>query len=761
MMNIRDELFKFLLFYCYRSILIYKKLINKFKNIGNEKIFIDKKFTFFKLKKRINYLFHLIKYDRFESNFFYQHFIHQRFERKKFNLSLKKHSKAIKKNSISFYSSIKFTSHKSPLVSIIIPVYKDSFYTALCLKSIQEAKTKIPYEVIVVDDSPHNEKIQELDLVKNIKLISNKKNIGYLNSCNDGAKKSKAKFLCMLNNDTYVFNDWLDNLHDTFKIFPSAGIVGSLLLNKDFTIQECGSFIFKSGYGYNYGKSFLINSFQTNFTRKVSYCSAASILIDSKLFKSVKGFSKEYYPAYYEDVDLAYKLLKFNKFTYCNPLSKVVHFGSISMGQGDSPVKTKLMIKNKKTFLSKWKDHLPNSFYAIEQLYNKNKSVIFFEEHLISPKSDAGSLSIFNFAKLFQSLGYEVIFCFKHLDRISKDFNLLLLHGFQVMSVGTDFDSFKNFKHFLNSNYIKPEILYIARPEFFSLHIDILKKQYPNALVFYDTVDLHYLRMQRENLVLKKEIYSKRSINRLKKIELSNMHKSDISVIRSKYEINHLKQEEKIIEKKLLNLSLLFSEPNKIVSFKKSEGMVFVGNFNHTPNIDALNYFFDEIITKFNEKLMSINIYIIGKNGKYIFKDKIKHVHNKVTFIDFVDDINSFLINRRLNLAPLRYGAGIKGKIAQAFVIGLPTISTNIGFEGMDENVVGDLKADKPNDFAKKIENFYFGESSWTKVQNNIVRYSKIWTIDPCSKLLKNKLISFNPKLIDNKGMQYNKVSLL
>lgn len=742
-MNIRDKYLKFFLYYIYIIVFIGNKLLKKFKALNKNDLF-NKKITSNKFKKNINILFNLIKYDQSKSNYVFDYFYKIRFTKKKFSLSYKLYSRSIKKNSQSFYSSIKFNSHKSPLVSIIIPVYKDNFHTALCLKSIQEAKTKISYEVIVVDDSPPNEKITELNLVKNIKLISNKKNLGYLMSSNLGAKKSKAKYICMLNNDTFVLDDWLDNLYESFELFPSAGIVGSMLLNKDFSIQEAGSFIFKNGNGYNFGKNYLINNGQVNFTRKVSYCSAASILIDSKLFKSVNGFSMDYYPAYYEDVDLAFKFLNLNKYVFCNPSSKVIHFGSVTMGQGDSPMKTKLMSKNKKTFLNNWQKIIPKRFTKIDQLYNKNKTIVFFEEHLITPKSDAGSLSIFNFAKMFQSLGYEVIFYFKYYDRTSEDFILLLQHGFQVICESLDLKSIKELRLILKSYYIKPDIFYVARPNFFDKNINILKNLYPNTLIIYDTVDLHFIRMLRENSVLNHSVYTNSSIDKMRKTELRNIQRANFSVIRSKYEVSYLKNKENISDKNLFNLSLLYPSPKKIVSFNKSEGLVFVGNFNHSPNIDAVNYFFDQILPKFTLRLLDINIYIVGKKGRTLFEKKSKFFSNSIHFIDFVDDINSFLIDRRLNIAPLRFGAGIKGKIAQSFVIGLPTISSKVGFEGMSKSYIKNMQANSTDEFVRLIDKFYFEQSIWETCQNSIINYSKIWLLNHNKKVLFNKLKSYS-----------------
>ena len=475
-----------LFFQILKSILFLIKTL-KYNFVVTKNLFLYKSSKDQYLKKNINEKLLLLNYYFFKTTNINLH-----------SIWLLCNKNIFSKLRIKFYpqKNILLKKYKNPKVSIIIPTYKDLYYTIRCLESISKAKTKTSYEIILIDDSPPDSKVRQLSKIKNINLISNDKNIGYLMSCNLGVSSSNAEFIYMLNNDTIVTDFWLDELVNTFCLFPNAGIVGSKLINEDLSIQEMGSYIFHDGNGYNFGRGYPNRAIE-NFVREVTYCSAASILIKKEDFIKVNGFDHDYYPAYYEDVDLAFKIKELGKKTYCNPRSEVIHIESVSMGKKDNPKKNNYMKKNRKVFLSKWKSKISKNFLNINDLAKQTKTIVIFEEERITPKEDAGSLSIFNFAKLFQSMGFKVIFMFKRGDILDDSCKLMMEHGFQVI-INPKFNNISHLKKLFSSNFIKPTIFYIARPNLFDEIFLKLKKSFKSVLFIYDTVDLHFLRIQRQ-----------------------------------------------------------------------------------------------------------------------------------------------------------------------------------------------------------------------------------------------------------------------
>ena len=165
-----------------------------------------------------------------------------------------------------------------------------------------------------------------------------------------------------------------------------------------------------------------------------------------------------------------------------------------------------------------------------------------------------------------------------------------------------------------------------------------------------------------------------------------------------------------------------------------------MANFNHQPNVNALNFYINDIYKHLSARIKNVNFYIVGRSGKKLFKDKVSHLSSKFIFLDFIDDMYEFLQNRRLNIAPLKYGAGIKGKIAQSFTCGLPTVSTDIGFEGMSRKITNQMRANTAVGFARKMDEIYFSNLKWNKSQKDIIDYSKKWSLIENCKLVHSEL---------------------
>ena len=153
----------------------------------------------------------------------------------------------------------------------------------------------------------------------------------------------------------------------------------------------------------------------------------------------------------------------------------------------------------------------------------------------------------------------------------------------------------------------------------------------------------------------------------------------------------------------------------EVPSFYERENILFVGSI-HPPNVDAVKFLIDEIMPIVWAKNNSIGINIIG-NVNEVMKEII---HPNVKLLGYVPDMEEFLLKSKMMVAPLRYGAGVKGKIGQAFEYFLPVITTPIGAEGMKlENQKNTIIAENKENFAEAILDLYSNEDLWKNLQNN------------------------------------------
>jgi GT2 family glycosyltransferase/glycosyltransferase involved in cell wall biosynthesis len=277
----------------------------------------------------------------------------------------------------------------SPLVSIIIPVYNQWSYTFACLKSILDNSGNVPYEVIIADDNSTDETKNITRFVKNIHVISNEKNLGFLYNCNLAAKSAKGKYLVFLNNDTLVKSQWLKWFIKTMEEKPDVGLIGAKVIFATGKLQEAGSIIFKDGSAMNYGREDDPELPQYNYFKEVDYGSGCSICIRTELWKKAGGFDSRYAPAYYEDTDFAVQVRQMGYRTVYQPKTEIIHFEGVSHGTDLSEGIKKNQVKNQEIFFNKWREVFEkqnynrdeNLFRARERSMNK-KMVLLVDHHV-------------------------------------------------------------------------------------------------------------------------------------------------------------------------------------------------------------------------------------------------------------------------------------------------------------------------------------------------------------------------------------------
>jgi GT2 family glycosyltransferase len=303
-----------------------------------------------------------------------------------------------------------------PDVSIVIPVYNKWQYTVNCLNSICK-NTEGDYEVIVVDDASTDETVSLISQIENLHLVRNKRNSGFVDTCNSGARASKSDYILFLNNDTMVTRNWLPPLLTMIKR-EGVGAVGSKLVYPNGTLQEAGAIIWNDGSGWNYGRGDDPEKPEYNYVREVDYCSGASLLVKKDLFEKVGGFDERFKPGYCEDSDLCFTLRKMGYKVIYQPLSSVVHFEGITSGTDISSGIKKYQEINKSKFIEKWKtelqrDHLAcnpdNAFLARDRSRTK-KIILIIDDMLPEYDQNAGALTMYEYSKLFVDMGYKVVF---------------------------------------------------------------------------------------------------------------------------------------------------------------------------------------------------------------------------------------------------------------------------------------------------------------------------------------------------------------
>ena len=613
-----------------------------------------------------------------------------------------------------------FPKNQNPMVSIIIPVYNNVEYTINCLTSILRNTTN-SYEVIVIDDNSNDETQEILEKkVKNIKIIRNNTNLGFVDSCNKGASLSAGKYLVFLNNDTIVTENWLEPLLNTIEK-DNVGAVGAKLIYPSGILQEAGSIIWKDSSGWNYGKYDDPEKPEYNFVREVDYCSGAALIVKRDIFEKIGGFSKEFRPGYYEDTDLCFSIRNMGFRVLYQPKSVVIHYEGVTSGTDTHTGVKRYQEINKKKFLKKWRKILENEHYQPEpsllflaRSKRKGKNILIIDQHIPTFDRDAGSYRMFNILKILIEQGHNVVIVGDNLMRLEPYTSVLQQLGAEVLYAPYTVcikDYLKKYGGFF-------DLVILSRLHIAIKHFSSVKQYCKKAKLIFDTVDLQFLRERRRAHVEKNPRVMKNA-ERLKKLELKLAQACDLTLVVSPVEQEIILKEYPSARVMVLSNIHKVTIPNN--GYQERKHIMFLGSFAHLPNIDAVKWFVEKIFPIIKSKLLYIKFFIVGSSPP---KDIISLKSEDIIVTGYVDDLKPYFETSRVFVSPLRYGSGVKGKICEAMAHGLPVITTNIGAEGMGL-IDGEtaLIADDPLEFANKVIKLYKDRKLWEKLSKNSIEH--------------------------------------
>ena len=256
----------------------------------------------------------------------------------------------------------------------------------------------------------------------------------------------------------------------------------------------------------------------------------------------------------------------------------------------------------------------------------------------------------------------------------------------------------------------------VARPL-----INDIRKYAPSARILFDTVDLHFLREEREaDLLTVSDSAEKAKLTRYK--EIGVIKKSDAVILRSTYEQKMLKA--LIPDQKLFNVPIVRDLPQlSKMPWQDLSDIVFIGGFSHPPNLDAVKYFIVEVWPILRNNGFSGKFVVAGSH----MPDEIKALATEDVIIrGFVPDLSDLFGKCRLSVAPLRYGAGMKGKVITSLSYGIPCVATKIAVEGTGLVHGRNIMVSKnEKDMAQMIQDLYFDQKLWVKLSEAGLEYCR------------------------------------
>ena len=612
----------------------------------------------------------------------------------------------------------------APRASIVIPVHGAFGHTLACLRAIAAYPPSAGFEVIVVDDASRDDSRARLARIDGIRLHVRAENGGFIAACNDGAALARGEYLVFLNNDTVPQPGWLDALLCTFDDHADVGLVGARLVYPDGRLQEAGGVVFDDGSGWNYGRHEDPADCRFAYVRDTDYVSGAAIMIPRDLFQQCGGFDPRYAPAYYEDTDLAFAVRAAGRRVLYQPRAVVVHDEGTSAGTDLGSGAKAAQVRNQLVFAEKWRGALAmqlprGSIPTPELLHRRQPQVLVIDERTPQPNRDSGSLRLVNLMRMLIDDGAHVVFLPAHRTADGAYTDALQQLGVECWHApyaarapawlrehGPRFDAVLVCRHYVASEFLP-----------------LLRRHAPQARILFDTIDLHYLR-ERRAAELSGDAGALRAALRTRALELELIAAADTTLVVSSVEAALLREDAAGADVRIL--SNLHNVAGPGPGFEQRRDLVFVGGFRHPPNVDAVRWFVREVFPLIRDAQPGIRFHCIG--GDVPADIDALGSNAGVEIHGHVPDLQPWLEGCRVSVAPLRYGAGVKGKVNQAMAHGLPVVATSPAVEGMHLRDGFDvLVADDAPAFANAVLRLHAEPALWEQVAmhalDNVARH--------------------------------------
>jgi glycosyltransferase involved in cell wall biosynthesis len=605
--------------------------------------------------------------------------------------------------------------------SIVLPAGDDVELTFQCLRSLAREVDLSETEVIVVNDASASSADVTRELLSHfrglVRVIEHKPGGDpsgvpnrdfpdewrrFIEACNRGAARARGAYLIFLGGDAVVSPGWLGALIETLERDVRAGAAGSISLDARGRVREAGSIVWSDGETFQYGRGLSPEDRRLAFAREVDYCSAASFIIRRELFEKLGGFDARYASDDYAAASICAGVRSLGHKVVYQPASRVTRF------EGAGVVSERARAADRERFRDQWREvlgreHLSHDISQTERAANRKwaTQVAVFDDCIPTPDRDAGSARMLHILRALSEWSHPVLIT---LSKQSwPDYERAL------RSEGIETARALDFMRLVRERRFRAAIL--SRPHVAEGLLKPIRRADPRTRIVFDMVDAHSLRLAREHQ-LTGDAATAREAERYRKIELRLARECDVVWCASTADEEYMEHLVPGVRTKVV--PTIHPPHERGLPFEEREHILFVGNFRHRPNADAVHFYAREVLPRVRESLPAIELLLIGDNAPPEFA-----AYEGVRVLGYVPDIEPVLARARVSVAPLRFGAGINGKIGEALAHGLPVVTTTIGAAGIGlRDGEEALIADSPEDLAAATVRLYTDAALWQRLSD-------------------------------------------
>ena len=600
----------------------------------------------------------------------------------------------------------------------IVLVTKSLESTLAFVDSLAHSQGRLALDLIICDVGKDDVTGLLFASRRNFLYIRCEPDAAYSNAANQSLSSISTSVVGFFEAETLIQGEALQHLLSS--VTDQKGIVGPQVLYPNGRLKAAGGIIKsrKAAYGYGHLDPQPDHP-RYKFARQVDFC-PAGYLIKRDIIRELAGFNEQYRTFEFAHIDLAFRARALGHSCHYCPSAQV--FSYCEEGGEDRQNDWDRFAREKAAQID---DDYETTGQDLSRLHDRAPvgRVLYIDADSPTPDQNAGSVYTINIIRILNEFGFRVTFVpennFIHRGKYTDTL--------QAMGVEAIYaPSFHNVRDLLIERDGNFELAVLSRVEIAHRYLDLVRQLAPRARIVFNTVDLHFLREMRGAELLDQPELLQRAL-RTRHAEIASIRKADATIVLTDQEADLVRSE---APGALIHVIPLVPDPDELCRaapfaspFAARSGVIFVGSYQHAPNADAVTYFVRNIWPLVRQRVPTAVFRIVGSG---VTSEVQALAGDGVEVVGFVDDLDAVLAQCRVAVAPLRYGAGMKGKILTSLRAGLPTVSSSIGIEGF-ALIPGEeiLVEDDPYAFADAVIRLYTDEAIWMRLSLKEVEFAR------------------------------------
>ncbi len=595
--------------------------------------------------------------------------------------------------------------HAAPAISVIVASSGRPSDDIALLRSVVQAGKGLKFEAILVDGSGMVETaVLPLLIRGGARLVRISEAGGVLAAFSEGARVARGRWLFFLNEVQEISADAIRLLALTMEREGEDSLIAPRLLSGDrlaaagFALDSLGN---RSGLGQGTHRE------QSRFQilRAAADVPFNAFMIGNDLLRQIGG------------LDAAGRFMDFAS-AHLSQSVRAAGGKVLVQGACDAVLSGRIIGhttkgKGRSAFLARWSADLPGVGTGAGAGLPRN--VLMVDERLPNSDEDAASEAILSHAQAFRRLGFHVEF----VSMSASGGNADQVRAIRALGIDAHFPP-DNLQQFIASRAGQFDVVYCHRHKVARQVLKAARAGHPDACLIYGVADLHHLRLERQRAITGGP--DPIEIDAVKAEEFDCIRQADVTLTHSDFEAGVISSAVPSAQVAVLPWAVNVSAEHPDSAGRR--GVCFLGSYRHAPNVDAITHFLADIWSLVPGPVRDNGLYVAGAHSQLL---SLGPLPPRVTLVGHVKSVAGFLADKRLMVAPLRFGAGVKGKVISSLALGLPCIMSPMAAEGIALSTAlrEALVAEDADSFAGKIALFSTDDALWASVANEAADWAR------------------------------------